>query len=232
LSSLLRRWIAPIYRQWRHLRRANEIISTYQREHSLRKLHLGAGGIALDGWLNVDVAPQHPRVAWLDAASPWPLPAGAFDYVYSEHMIEHLDLAQQERMLSEALRVLRPGGILRTATPNFDVLIALPADRSAFADEYRRWSARTYFPQHLALLGEGATDDVFVINNYFHNWGHQFIHNPRSLRLLLEQAGFSQVRQLAVNESDDPALRGLERHGTVIPPEYNALETMVLEATR
>jgi SAM-dependent methyltransferase len=228
LSSLLRRF----YRQLRQSYRAREIISAYQREHSVRKLHLGAGGIVLDGWLNVDVAPQHPQVAHLDAASPWPLAAGGFAYVYSEHMLEHLDVAQQLSMLREALRVLRPGGILRTATPNFDVLIALPADRSPFADEYRRWSARTYFPEQLTRLGEGASDDVFVLNNYFHNWGHKFIHNPRSLRLLLERTGFSNVRQLAVNQSDDPALGGLERHGTVIPPEYNALETMVLEATR
>jgi len=228
LSSLLRRF----YRQLRQSYRAREIISAYLREHSLRKLHLGAGGIVLDGWLNVDVAPQHPRVAHLDAAAPWPLDAGGFDYVYSEHMLEHLDLGEQARMLGEALRVLKPGGILRTATPNFDVLIALPADRSPFADEYRRWSARTYFPEQLTRLCDGASDDVFVLNNYFHNWGHKFIHNPRSLRLLLERTGFSNVRQLAVNQSDDPALGGLERHGTVIPPEYNALETMVLEATR
>jgi SAM-dependent methyltransferase len=237
--SLLRRWSRisahSVYRQWRQNqleRRAGATISAYLQEHSVRKLHLGAGGIVLDGWLNADLSPQHPQVIYLDAASAWPLEAGVLDYVHSEHLLEHLELGQQAFMLREALRVLKPGGVLRTATPNFDVIVALPADRSAFADEYRRWSARTYFPEQVALLGEGAAHDVFVINNYFQNWGHQFIHNPWSLRLLLERVGFTSVRQAAVNESSDPELRGLERHGTVIPPEYNAFETMVFEAAK
>src|SRR5262245_35496196 len=93
-SSLLRRWarvsVHSLYRQWRQSQaeqRAREMIAAYVREHAVRRLHLGAGGIALDGWLNVDVEPQHPQVVRLDAASPWPLEAGAFDHVHSEHMI-------------------------------------------------------------------------------------------------------------------------------------------------
>jgi len=46
-----------------------------------------------------------------------PFPDASFDIVYSANVLEHTE--NPERVLSEALRVLRPGGLLHMEMPNF-----------------------------------------------------------------------------------------------------------------
>ncbi|MEO6829153.1 MAG: class I SAM-dependent methyltransferase [Acidobacteriaceae bacterium] len=46
-----------------------------------------------------------------------PFPSGAFDVVYSANVLEHT--ADPQKVLSEAVRVLKPGGILQMEMPNF-----------------------------------------------------------------------------------------------------------------
>jgi SAM-dependent methyltransferase len=51
------------------------------------------------------------------AGESLPFPDASFDIVYSANVLEHTD--NPERVLSEALRVLRPGGLLHMEMPNF-----------------------------------------------------------------------------------------------------------------
>jgi len=46
-----------------------------------------------------------------------PFPDASFDIVYSANVLEHTQ--DPERVLSEALRILRPGGLLHMEMPNF-----------------------------------------------------------------------------------------------------------------
>ena len=58
------------------------------------KLHIGGGPRRLDGWLNTDVA-LLPGVVQMDATQPFPFAEAVFDYVFSEHMIEHVSLEDE-----------------------------------------------------------------------------------------------------------------------------------------
>ena len=51
------------------------------------------------------------------AGESLPFPDDSFDIVYSANVLEHTD--NPERVLMEALRVLRPGGLLHMEMPNF-----------------------------------------------------------------------------------------------------------------
>ena len=94
-----------------------EIIDDYFRRERVRKLHIGCGGNILKGWLNSDYNSVHSDVIFLDATKPFPFNNDEFDYLFSEHVIEHFDFAKGFAMLLECHRILKPGGKLRISTP-------------------------------------------------------------------------------------------------------------------
>ena len=53
---------------------------------------LGCGSSILKGWLNTDFEPVSDEVVYLNVTVRFPFPDGAFDCVFSEHMIEHVTL--------------------------------------------------------------------------------------------------------------------------------------------
>ena len=203
---------------------ARPLIARYLRRHSVKKLHLGGGG--LKGWLNTDLFPSHWRVARLDATRPFPLAPASFTYVFSEHMIEHVPLTGARRMLAECHRVLRPGGRIRLATPDLARVIGLYAISDAARRDYLRWAVAH---NH---LGAEVSADVMVINSLFHDHGHQFLFDEATLTALLLAAGFSGVRRCAPGESEFPDLRGIEMHHYVVGHMANNFETLVLEAEK
>ena len=197
------------------------------------KLHIGCGFCPKTEWFNTDVNPSMPGVNYMDARRDFPFGDGTFSHVYTEHLIEHLPYADARRMLSEALRVLKPGGRLRVATPRLDFLMQvyarpdLPIHR-----RYIDWSVAHYAPHLLADYPSGHVPAGIVVNLFMHLWEHRFIYDRDTLSALLQQAGFSNLTFARVGESDDPVLRDAERHGTIIPSWANELETMVVEAVK
>jgi predicted SAM-dependent methyltransferase len=200
----------------RKLRRGKQI-DAYVRAHDERKLQLGAGEHPHDGWLNTDLHGYgHDDLVFLDVRKPFPLPDASFDLVYSEHMLEHLTYAEGQRCLRECLRVLRPGGVIRVATPSLERLARL-YDGGDVQESYVRWAVETLEPETDAPLPGVA------INNFVRSWGHRFIYDPQTLRHALAEAGFVDVEERTVGE--------LEQH-LADRPEFNEYETFVLEARR
>ncbi len=195
-----------------------------------RGLTLGAGHHPPAGWLAGDLDPRvAPGVIHLDATAPLPFPDASFDRIHSEHMIEHVPLAGGRTMLAECRRLLVPGGRLRLATPDLARLAGLVAapPPDARAEAYVRWIAATF--------GDAAIEPrpADVLNHAMRAWGHVFLYDEPTLRAELARAGFGPVRRWAMNQSDDPALAGLETHArTVGGEEHVGWETMVLEAVR
>jgi SAM-dependent methyltransferase len=90
-----------------------------------RLLNLGCGHRFHPAWQNVDIAPQNPCVMRADVSQGIPFPDGHFDAVYHSHMIEHIRVRDVQRFLADCHRVLKPGGIIRIATPNLERLCEL-----------------------------------------------------------------------------------------------------------
>ena len=200
--------------------------SAYLAAHGVAKLHLGCGARILDGWLNVDIEPCSPQVLRLDATQAFPFADASFDYIFSEHMIEHLSYPQGQQMLAECRRVLKPGGVLRIATPDLAFLVALyGAEKSALQNAYLEWAHM----QFIAWAPEAS--DTFVVNNFVRDWGHQFIYDPKTLHRALRDAGFTTPAACEINASSHDALCGLE-HLERMPEGFLRLETMVFEAEK
>jgi predicted SAM-dependent methyltransferase len=219
----LRGWRFRTTRLWRRRR-----IRAYLRAHEVHKLQLGTGSNLLDGWLNTDIYDETRtrRVVYLDARKRFPFEDASFDYVFTEHMIEHLDYANSRRCLRECLRVLKPGGQIRLATPSLQRIADLYHGEGDVQLNYVRWSIDTFIPDADAYL------PGFVVNNFARDWGHRFVFDGQTLRQALETAGFVEIGERAVGESATAHLAGLEHHGKMIPPEFNEYETLVLEARR
>jgi hypothetical protein len=72
--------------------------------------------------------------------------------------------------------------------------------------------------------------EVFVINNFFHAWGHCFLYDQETLRHALNAVGLSQIRFYKPGASEDPNLTNLESHGEELESEdINQFETIVVE---
>lgn len=170
--------------------------STGPFQAAIDRINLGCGPHhALEGWLNTDLRafPGVERV--MDATQPWPVPDGSLSYVYGEHFLEHLPILQALDLFTHAGRALRRGGRLRLSTPNLEWVIVTHFSPSGSADDERR------------------RQQTLVVNRAFYGWGHQFLWSRELLQHVLLGMGFEHVEFFAYGESDDPALRDLERHG-------------------
>ena len=67
----------------------------------------------------VTAAASHVRAIVGDCTDLTELDAAAFDVVFASNLLEHLERPQCDRLLAEAVRVLRPGGRLILLQPNF-----------------------------------------------------------------------------------------------------------------
>ncbi len=197
------------------------------------KLNIGCGPHPMDGWLNVDIDPGDDSVMYMDASRPFPFKSDSFDFVYSEHLIEHLDYKGARCMLRESYRTLRPGGIIRIATPSFESLLSLYTDNhNPLNRRYIEWSLSSFSPYVLAE--PYSTHDLanIVINNFMHFWGHRMIYTRSTLGSMLRNAGFEEVSFSSVGKSRHLPLQNLERHGQSIEPWANEFETMIVEARK
>jgi predicted SAM-dependent methyltransferase len=167
-----------------------------------------------------------PEIIRLDATAAIPAPDNSFDYIYCEHMIEHVPFRGGVAMLIECNRILRPGGVVRVVTPSIAFLLSvIAADRNSLQEDYLEWSVRRFVPDAPSVT------PAFFLNNFMRSWGHTFIYDHATLKLALKMAGFDSVTEPRFGQSQHAELYGLEDEGR-LPPGYLELESMILEGTK
>lgn len=88
------------------------------------KLHLGCGKVYIPGFIHVDVSPaDHVDIVHDIRELPWD--DGTVDLIYACHVIEYFDWFEVIDVLREWRRVLRIGGRLRLAVPDFSALACM-----------------------------------------------------------------------------------------------------------
>lgn len=85
------------------------------------KLYLGCGKRYIPGFYHIDVK-EFPHVN-VGSADKLDFKSDSVDLIYACHLLEHFKRSQH--VLKEWYRVLRPGGILRLAVPDFEKLVGV-----------------------------------------------------------------------------------------------------------
>jgi len=90
-------------------------------------LNLGCWHRYIPGWVHIDLC-DLPHIDYKSSIDNLSMFADdTVDLIYSSHSLEYFDQEQIPRVLTEWRRVLKRGGILRLAVPDFDALIKLYA---------------------------------------------------------------------------------------------------------
>jgi len=128
------------------------------------KLHLGCGkrdfGVE---WDHIDQA-DFPHIKSHDVTK-LPYESQSVDIIYACHLIAYFDREEVVPILQEWKRVLKPGGILRIATPDWSVL--------------RRMSVPLLGP----LYGKMNEQPIY----------HKTVYDYNGLKKLLDAAGFLNI---------------------------------------
>ena len=158
------------------------------------KLHLGCGTNYISNWINIDL--DSPKADLnLDLRNPLPYPSSSVDFIFNEHFIEHITRDEALIFLKECRRVLKPGGIFRTSTPDLRWLTA-----QYISGKLDEWNDVGWVP----------TSPCRLLNEGMRLWGHQFVYDGPELITILTEAGFSDCAFVKHSESSHPELTGLE----------------------
>ena len=88
-------------------------------------LNLGCWHREIPGWIHVDLCDM-PHIDFKTNINDLSMfEDNSVDLIYSSHSFEYFDVKEAPDVLKEWFRVLKPGGVLRLAVPDFDSLINL-----------------------------------------------------------------------------------------------------------
>jgi predicted SAM-dependent methyltransferase len=153
------------------------------------KLHVGCGENYFDGWINVDIDSSKADI-FHDLAKPLWFYDNTVDFIYSEHFIEHIGIKHAQNMFKEFYRVLKPGGILRIATPDLDYLVKKYVSASWKDQDW----IEIYNYQRIQTRAE-------MLNICFREWGHQYLYDAEELERRLREVGFGKISRQEWNVS-------------------------------
>lgn len=141
------------------------------------KLHLGCDKRFIPGFVHIDLA-DYPHIDHRHDVRSLPMMADASaDLVYACHILEYFDRVEVKDVLAEWTRVLKPGGVLRLAVPDFEALIAVYGEthdlNRVIGPMYGRWPV------------PGTTTTIY----------HRTVYDFASLASVLETAGLTNPRR-------------------------------------
>ena len=143
------------------------------------KIHLGCWKRNIPGWINVDLC-DFPHIHYrrsIDDLSCFE--DDIADVIYSSHSLEYFDRDKVGEVLREWRRVLKTGGIIRLAVPDFKVL----------ADLYLQYGDLNH------ILGPLYGKMRISKENGEETLYHKTVYDEKSLTLILESNGFHKVKR-------------------------------------
>jgi SAM-dependent methyltransferase len=137
------------------------------------------------GLVSGAVWPTNVRFLSLSKRLPWP--NGSVDCVYASHVFEHLDIKTRDKFLREALRVLRPGGVLRLVVP--DLLYHARKYANTASDTSSRAEEFLYVMNLSLPEREGLVKRIYNLMMGYPSV-HKHMYDAATLSRMVAQYGF------------------------------------------
>lgn len=144
------------------------------------KLHLGCGKRYIPGFVHIDLN-DFPHIDYYQDIRSLPMISNnTVDLIYFCHGIEYFDRIEIVKVLKEWRRVLKKGGLLRLAMPDFEALVKL----------YRKYKDLDKIIGPLYGRWEIKKQD-----GKRHLLYHRTVYDFTSVKRVLESQGFTKVKR-------------------------------------
>lgn len=195
----------------------------------MKKLNLGCGPSGINGWINYDwgllpmiskykmmdvlirlkIMPIHYQQEWpefelVDIRKLWPLEDGSVDFVYCSQVLEHFELDEAEKILSQVRRVLKTGGLFRLSVPDAQAVIKkYLEDNDIWQLNESFWGYNKYEYDRSWL---GRIKRIFIR-------GHQWMYDKALIKKMLQKHGFTDIRMCKCGQGKIPDLKKIDFKG-------------------
>lgn len=201
--------------RWKNTLLRRRIERRFQNSREL-KIHLGCGKRVMAGWVNVDCFRAPGIDLTGDLRCPLPFADHSARLIYSEHVLEHLQMEDALQLLQQCKRVLAPDGILRIGVPDAEIYLrAYTSGDQPFFDMLK----------HLGGAVNPLRTPMEVMNHMFRMGAqHLFAWDWPTLKLALTEAGFVSTRKCAPGAASSTEI--------CLDDPDRAFETLYVEATK
>ena len=169
--------------------KTRKLLKAISRKPGPLYLNLGSGPRGLDSpeWVNIDGF-KDTNVEYLcDFSRPLPFKDGTFDGIFCEHVFEHFTYENGRRLMTECMRILKPGGVLRIVVPDGNKVLASYFNEPKKIIEYKQ-------------VQSGYAMEA--VNTWFYQrYEHQCIYDAGYLIDSLLKAGFAEAKHASYNVS-------------------------------
>jgi predicted SAM-dependent methyltransferase len=150
-------------------------------------LNVGCGTDYKEGWVNIDNNSDNNieklDLNW-DLRNSLPYKKNSVDFIFNEHLIEHLTVEEAKVVVKDLIRVLKKGGVLRIATPNLkevvDQYLHLPISKDQTIKRFKLTYIKTKAER---------------INIAFREWGHKWLYDAEEMERRLREAGCKNIKR-------------------------------------
>ncbi len=196
-------------------------IRRYSKKNQVVCLQIGGGRHSISDCINGDLIDGD---IYLNAIYRLPFKNETIDFIFCEQFLEHLSLVEGKKLMAEIFRILKPGGVVRIATPSLNGLIDVYRNQNALVDQ------KEVIARHRRNHNPDCQNACHLLNDFFHLWGHKFIYDETTLAEIMTSTGFKNLVWQEFGKSEHHILMDRERHADIEWIKHAF--TIICEATK